>query len=99
MLSGKYDADPEAGRAAGALDQPMYAAAANAARIPAQLADRLGTTPAALAVAFALQNPAVATVLFGATKPAQIEENIAALEVAARVSPLTTAPSCSAIGT
>ena len=85
VLTGKYDADPEAGRAAGALDQPMYAAAANAARSLAQLADRLGTTPAALAVAFALQHPAVATVLFGATRPAQIQENVAALEVEARL--------------
>ncbi len=32
VLSGKYDVDPAAGRAAGALDQPMYAAAATAAR-------------------------------------------------------------------
>jgi aryl-alcohol dehydrogenase-like predicted oxidoreductase len=86
VLSGKYDTDPNAGRAAGALDQPMYAAAANAARSLAQLAKRLDTTPAALAVAFALQNPAVATVLFGATKPAQIEQNVAALALDARLS-------------
>jgi aryl-alcohol dehydrogenase-like predicted oxidoreductase len=64
----------------------MYAAAANAARSLAQLAKRLDTTPAALAVAFALQNPAVATVLFGATKPAQIEQNVAALALDARLS-------------
>jgi L-glyceraldehyde 3-phosphate reductase len=85
VLSGKYDVDPVAGRAAGALDQPMYAAAATAARSLAQLAERLETTPASLAVAFALQNPAVATVLFGATTPAQIEQNVAALALEARL--------------
>ncbi len=85
VLSAKYDVDSAAGRAAGALDQPMYAAAATAARSLAQLAERLETTPAALAVAFALQNPAVATVLFGATTPAQIEQNVAALELEARL--------------
>ena len=88
VLSGKYDVDPAAGRAAGALDQPMYAAAATAARSLARLAERFETTPAALAVAFALQNPAVATVLFGATQPAQIEQNVAALELEARLTAL-----------
>jgi aryl-alcohol dehydrogenase-like predicted oxidoreductase len=45
----------------------------------------LGTTPAALAVAFALANPAVTSVLLGATSPAQIEQNVAALELDPRV--------------
>ncbi|HMK13007.1 MAG TPA: aldo/keto reductase, partial [Acidimicrobiales bacterium] len=85
VLSGKYDADPNAGRAAGALDQPMYASAADAARRLGALAARLDTAPATLAIAFALANPEVATVLFGATRPAQIEQNVAALELEARL--------------
>ena len=85
VLSGKYDADPSAGRAAGSLDQPMYASAAVAARALSDLAGRLDTTPATLAVAFALANPDVATVLFGATTPAQIEQNVAALELETRL--------------
>ncbi len=85
VLSGKYDVDPNAGRAAGSLDQPMYSAAAVAARRLRDAADRLDTKPATLAVAFALANPEVATVLFGATRPDQIEDNVAALELEARL--------------
>ena len=87
VLSGKYDTDPQAGRAAGSLDEPMYASAAVAARRLGDLARRLDTKPATLAVAFALANPDVATVLFGATKPEQVADNVAALELLARLSP------------
>ena len=45
------------------------------------LADEVGATPAALAVAFALSNPAVASVLFGATSAEQVEQNVRALDV------------------
>ena len=47
----------------------------------AALADDVGATPAALAVAFALSNPAVASVLFGATSAEQVEQNVRALDV------------------
>ncbi len=85
VLSGKYDSDPSAGRAAGSLDQPMFAAATIAARRLRDAATRLETKPATLAVAFALANPDVATVLFGATRADQIEDNVTALELAARL--------------
>jgi aryl-alcohol dehydrogenase-like predicted oxidoreductase len=45
------------------------------------VADELGASPAALAVAFALAHPRTASVLFGATSPAQIAENVGALDV------------------
>ena len=70
----------------GSLDQPMYAArGGRRPLVSASSPDRLDTTPATLAVAFALGNPAVATVLFGATSPAQVEQNVAALELDARL--------------
>jgi aryl-alcohol dehydrogenase-like predicted oxidoreductase len=45
------------------------------------VAAELGTSPAALAIAFALANPDVASVLFGASRPEQIADNLRALEV------------------
>jgi aryl-alcohol dehydrogenase-like predicted oxidoreductase len=85
VLTGKYDTDGNAGRAAGQLADPRYAAAAEAGRQLGQLAHELDTTPAALAIAFALHNPNVASVLFGATSPEQLRQNAAGLEVAARL--------------
>jgi aryl-alcohol dehydrogenase-like predicted oxidoreductase len=85
VLTGKYDTDPAAGRAAGTLEDPSVAAAAAAGRALAELARELETTPAALAVGFALANPRVASVLFGATTPAQVQQNADALAVAARL--------------
>jgi aryl-alcohol dehydrogenase-like predicted oxidoreductase len=86
VLTGKYDDDPNAGRAAGQLEEPMYASARRASARLSELARRLGTTPAALAVAFALGNPDVATVLFGATSAEHVATNVAALDVAANLS-------------
>jgi aryl-alcohol dehydrogenase-like predicted oxidoreductase len=87
VLTGKYAADPQAGRAAGQLDQPPYAAAATAARQLGTLAADIGRDPAQLALAFALLNPAVTTVLFGATSPEQVAANVGALRVAAELMP------------
>jgi L-glyceraldehyde 3-phosphate reductase len=81
VLTGKYDTDLVAGRAAGTLDEPRVARAVVAGRQLAQLAQSVGTAPAALAIAFTLTNPAVATVLFGATTPDQVRENATALEL------------------
>ncbi len=81
VLTGKYDQDPQAGRAAGELESPRYAAVLAAGRRLAELAG-LGRDPAQLAFAFALGNPSVTTVLFGATRPEQITSNLGALEVA-----------------
>jgi aryl-alcohol dehydrogenase-like predicted oxidoreductase len=83
VLTGKYDHDPEAGRAAGTLEQPRLRAAVAAGRDLAAFGHQIGRAPAQLAMAFALLNPAVTAVLFGATRPEQITANTAALAVAA----------------
>jgi aryl-alcohol dehydrogenase-like predicted oxidoreductase len=80
VLTGKYD-DRGTGRADGEIDDPRHATARETGARLRALASELGTTPAALAIAFALANPAVTSVLFGATSPAQIEQNVAALEL------------------
>jgi L-glyceraldehyde 3-phosphate reductase len=87
VLTGKYDADPGSGRAAGELDQPRYARGVAAGRELAALAGEIGTDPARLAMAFALLEPSVTTVLFGATRPEQVVANVGALELAARLTP------------
>jgi aryl-alcohol dehydrogenase-like predicted oxidoreductase len=87
VLTGKYGRDPDAGRAAGELDQPRYAPGLAAGRELAELAAELGREPAHLAMAFALLNQSVTTVLFGATAPEQVISNVAALRVAAQLTP------------
>jgi aryl-alcohol dehydrogenase-like predicted oxidoreductase len=82
ILTGKYDQDPAAGRAAGMLQDPRFAPAVAAGRELAALARQTGRDPAHLAMAFALLNPSVTTVLFGATRPEQVAANTAAVEVA-----------------
>jgi aryl-alcohol dehydrogenase-like predicted oxidoreductase len=82
VLTGKYDDDPDAGRAAGSLDDGRVAPAVRAGRQVRDLARSMGTTPSALAIAFTLTNPRVASVLFGSTRPEQVTENAAALELA-----------------
>ena len=85
VLTGKYDRDPNAGRAAGSLEHPRVAPVVAAARKLAELARELDTTSSALAIAFTLANPVVASVLFGSTSPEQVQQNAAALEVAGRL--------------
>ena len=87
VLTGKYRSGQAAGRAAGTLDDPRVAPAVAAADQLAGLASRLGTTAAALALAFPLTSPAVTSVLFGATGPEQLRANCAASKLAARLSP------------
>ena len=87
ILTGKYDEDPGAGRAAGTLDQPQWASALAAGRDLAALARDIGTEPASLAMAFALLDPSVTTVLFGATRPEQVSANLGALALAERLTP------------
>ena len=87
ILTGKYDKDPGAGRAAGMLDQPQWVPAVAAGRELAALARDIGADPASLAMAFALLDPSVTTVLFGATRPEQISANLGALALAERLTP------------
>jgi len=82
-LSGKYASPEASGRLAGKLDEPHVKEALEASGPLIELADRIDTTPAALALAFALAGPRVASVLFGATTPEQIRENVKAVEVLA----------------
>jgi len=86
VLTGKYRADPAAGRAAGTLGERDVAPAAAAADELAGLAGRLHTTAAALAIAFPLTNPAVTSVLFGATSAEQVRANCAAISLLDRLS-------------
>ncbi len=87
VLTGKYRSGAGAGRAAGRLADSRYAAATAVAGDLADLAGRLGTSAAALALAFPLRNPAVASVLFGATSPEQVRANCAAVALAGRLAP------------
>ena len=92
VLTGKYrsgtaQSGTAAGRAAGALAEPRYAAAAAAAADLDRLAGRLASTAAALALAFPLTNPAVTSVLFGATSPEQVRANCAAASLLGRLTP------------
>jgi L-glyceraldehyde 3-phosphate reductase len=86
VLTGKY-LDGRSGRAAGTLDEPRVAPALAAARELAGLAERVGATSAALALAFALAGPATTSVLFGATSPDQVRANCSAAQLLARLAP------------
>jgi aryl-alcohol dehydrogenase-like predicted oxidoreductase len=83
VLSGKYLSGTAAGRAAAALEDP------GPPRPPASPAwpPHLGTTAAALALAFPFTNPGVTSVLFGATSPEQLRANCAAAGLLDRLSP------------
>jgi aryl-alcohol dehydrogenase-like predicted oxidoreductase len=87
ILTGKYDEEPGAGRAAGMIGQPQWAPAVAAGRALAALARHIGVAPASLAMAFALLDPSVTTVLFGATRPEQVRANLGALALAERLTP------------
>jgi aryl-alcohol dehydrogenase-like predicted oxidoreductase len=87
VLSGKYGQAGAAGRAAASIGDPEQAAALEAGERLRALAERLDTSPAALAVAFTLEHPRVASTLFGATSPEQLEANASALDLAARLTP------------
>jgi L-glyceraldehyde 3-phosphate reductase len=87
VLSGKYLSDAASGRAAATLDDPRFAPAVAAAGELAAFAAELGTTAAALALAFPLATPDVTSVLFGATSPEQVRANCAAGGLLDRLSP------------
>ena len=86
VLTGKYDQDPHAGRAAGLLASPRYTAGVAAGRQLARFAAAIGHDAAQLAIAFALGDPCVTTVLFGATSPDQVRSNAAASDLADQLS-------------
>lgn len=86
VLTGKYnDGIPEDSRAKG-VDAQWFSGQISEERVGkarqlTTLAQEMGTTPAALALAWTLKNPHVASAITGATKPAQVDENIKALDV------------------
>jgi aryl-alcohol dehydrogenase-like predicted oxidoreductase len=84
-LTGKYAAG-EAGRMAGAHDDPAWQHAFRTGEELRAFAAERGESPAALAIAFALANPIVASVLFGATRAEQIAQNLEAVDVLERLS-------------
>lgn len=45
------------------------------------VAERIGTTPSALALAWAMKHPSVSSVITGASKPSQVVENLKAFDV------------------
>jgi aryl-alcohol dehydrogenase-like predicted oxidoreductase len=49
------------------------------------IADELGCTTAQLALAWCTKNPHVSSVITGASRAEQVRENMAAIEVAARI--------------
>ena len=51
------------------------------------IAQLLGCSLAQLAIAWTIKNPHVSTTILGATKVSQLQENLGALEVAARITP------------
>jgi L-glyceraldehyde 3-phosphate reductase len=81
FLSGNPNRDREVGKDPGEVrarvvdSLPDYVATA----------ERLGATPAQLAIAFTLTHPANVTTLFGATTLSQLEDDIAAFELVERV--------------
>jgi voltage-dependent potassium channel beta subunit len=96
ILTGKYnDGVPEGSRMATKgyewlrkrLDTPEGKAQLEAVRELTPLAQEMDATTAQLALAWCLVNPNVSTVITGATKPEQVEQNMKALQVAAKLTP------------
>lgn len=91
VLTGKYTNASWSGRMADELDDPDLQPFLEAARSLGELAASVGTSSAALAIAFALANPRVATVLVGATSPEQVTENARAIALLEHLEPATLA--------
>jgi aryl-alcohol dehydrogenase-like predicted oxidoreductase len=80
-LTGKYAAPGAQGRLSSGQEDEHHAAAFQASRELAALAQRIDAQAAPLAIAFALLNSRVASVLFGATSAEQVSENVKAVEL------------------
>jgi len=95
LLSGKYaeamPADSRLGHADRAWLQRVVVGNPGEERLQrarrfAALAQELGATPAALAVAWCLRNPLVSSVILGASRPEQLLQNLHALELVETIS-------------
>lgn len=84
VLTGKYnDGIPAGSRAdtdAGFRRNVTQERVGKARQLTA-LAQEIGVTPAALAIAWTLKNPAVSSAITGATRPEQVDQNLKALDV------------------
>lgn len=93
LLTGKYlDGIPEDSRGALPGYEFLHAGLTNEQRLAKvrrlkSIADELGCSLAQLSIAWCTKNPHVSTVITGASRVAQVEENFAAVEVAARLTP------------
>lgn len=84
VLTGKYnDGIPEGSRATNYewFKNQISEGRIDKARQITALAQEMGTTPSALALAWALKNPIVDSVITGASRPEQVTENLKALDV------------------
>ena len=87
LLSGKYnEADPKDARFSmdnieWLRNRLLIEDNIRKVKLLKDLADRLNTSLAKLAIAWCLRNPHVSTVILGASKGAQLKENLTALEV------------------
>jgi L-glyceraldehyde 3-phosphate reductase len=85
VLSGKYAAAGTPGRLSAELEDPRLQAGLRVGAELVPAAQRMGTTPATLAVAFTLRHPRASSTLVGATAPRQLDEAIAAVALAERL--------------
>lgn len=81
ILAGRTSPEREIGRDPGSIRDAIVATVPGIT----ELAGKLGTTPAQLAIAFTLTHPANTTTLVGATRLEQVRQNIGALELVERV--------------
>lgn len=81
VLAGRIAGDRQIGRDPGGIRERIVA------DVPAfaEVADRFGTTPAQLGLAFTLTHPALTTTLFGASSVAQLRANLDAAELVERI--------------
>ncbi len=84
ILTGKYNDGIPAGSRYETVDwfkDHLTQEKVQKARGISQLAAEMGTTPAALAIAWVLKNPHVASAITGATRPEHVTQNLKALDV------------------
>jgi voltage-dependent potassium channel beta subunit len=84
VLTGKYNngvPDDSRAKQVNWFSDQISADRIEKARALTTLAQEVGTTPAALALAWTLKNPFVASAITGATKTSHVDENLKALDV------------------
>ncbi len=84
ILTGKYnDGIPENSRAKTEnwSEDQLRADRIEKTRQLTKLAQEMGTTPSALAIAWTIKHPQVSSAITGATRPEQVDENLKALDV------------------